>query len=132
MFLKKISSAFSGGIFGALVDSFNVWLLAHAGITSMIGISFTPTPSPNWLYPRLIWGGIWALLLVLPLLKNKIVLRGILMSLFPSTMMLFKVMPTIGKGLLGLKYGTLFPLMVLLLNCIYGIIAAFWYQAASK
>ncbi len=126
--IKKISGAFCGGAVGALVDSINVWLLSHAGITTMLGISMKPKFTGAWLYPRMVWGGIWALLLILPFLKNKTALRGMLFSLFPSAMMLFMVLPEMGKGLGGIKFGTLTPALVIVLNFIYGIVASVWYK----
>jgi len=33
-----------------------------------------------------------------------------------------------GKGLLGLGFGTLMPVVVVGLNFIYGIFASFWYS----
>ena len=126
--LRNISGAFAGGAMGALIDSINVWILFHTGALALLGISMRVELTGPWLYPRLVWGGIWALLLLLPFLKNKVALRGILMSLFPSAMMLFKVLPGMGKGLLGLELGLFMPVMVVALNFIYGMIAAFWYK----
>jgi len=130
--IRKISGAFSGGALGALVDSINIWLLGQAGVTAMLGISMKPQFTGPWLYPRIVWGGIWAFLLMLPILSRKTALRGVLMSLLPSAMMLFLVLPEMGLGLLGLKAGTLTPVLVVGLNCIYGIIAAFWYKGCAQ
>jgi hypothetical protein len=44
-------------------------------------------------------------------------------------MMLFMVFPNMGKGVLGLGLGTLTPVVVIGLNFIYGVVAAFWYRA---
>ena len=126
--VRKLSGAFTGGVVGALIDSVNVWLLFPFGILAMAGISLRIEFNGPWLYPRLVWGGLWALLLLLPILKKKVALRGIFMSLFPSAMMLFKVLPAMGHGLLGLRLGLLMPVMVVTLNFIYGLVAAFWYK----
>lgn len=130
--LKKVSGAFTGGAIGAFVDSCNIWILGHVGITAMLGIGLKPKFIMAWLYPRLFWGGIWALLLVLPVLKNRSVIRGMLFSLAPSAMMLFVVFPDMGKGLLGLKFGMLTPALVVSLNFIYGIVASFWYRYSTN
>ena len=50
-----------------------------------------------------------------------------LFSLLPSAMMLFMVLPSMGKGMFGLGFGALMPVVVVLLNFIYGIFASFWY-----
>lgn len=129
--IRKISGAFTGGALGALIDSVNIWLLGQAGITAMLGISLRPQFTAPWLYPRLVWGGIWAMLLILPFFRQKTALRGILMSLVPTAMMLVMVFPEMGMGLLGLKAGLLTPLLVLLLNFVYGMTASFWYKSCA-
>jgi hypothetical protein len=75
----------------------------------------------------MIWGGLWMLLLLLPLLRQRILLRGMLFSLVPSCMMLFMVLPSMGQGILGLGFGALMPAVVIGLNFIYGIFASLWY-----
>ncbi len=129
--VRKISGAFTGGALGALIDSANIWILGQAGVTAMLGISLRPQFTAPWLYPRLVWGGIWALLLILPFFRQKTALRGILMSLVPTTMMLVMVFPEMGMGLLGLKAGLLTPILVLLLNFIYGMVASFWHKTCA-
>jgi len=126
--IRKISGAFTGGAVGALIDSVNIWVLGQTGITAMLGIGLRPQFTAPWLYPRLVWGGLWAMLLILPFSRQKPALRGILMSLAPTAMMLVMVFPEMGLGILGLKAGLLTPLLVLLLNFVYGMAASFRYK----
>lgn len=130
--IRKISAAFTGGAIGGFVDSFNIWFMGKVGISDLIGLSMKPEFSAPWLYQRMIWGGIWMLLLLLPLLKKKVLLRGCLFSLLPSCMMLFMVLPEMGKGMLGLGFGIVTPLVVIGLNFIYGIVAALWYRKGTS
>jgi len=130
--IRRVSGAFTGGVIGGLIDSINITILGKIGILDLLGVSMRPEFTPPWLYQRMVWGGIWMLLLLLPLWKKQTVRRGCLFSLLPSAMMLFMVMPNMGKGLLGLGFGTLTPLVVIGLNFIYGIVAAFWYKATVK
>ena len=125
---RKISGAFTGGALGALLDSFNIWLMGVAGLSDMIGITMKPEFAAPWVYQRMIWGGIWMLLLLLPVWKRRVIARGMLFSLLPSAMMLFVVLPSMGKGLFGLGFGTLMPIVVVGLNFIYGVFASFWYS----
>jgi len=127
--IRKLSGAFTGGALGALVDSVNIVLLSKVGFTTLIGVSLAPQWSGPWLYQRMVWGGIWGLILVLPYLRSRIVLRGIVMSLAPTAMMLFRVFPSMGKGLMGVEFGVMTPVLVLLLNFIWGIVASYWYWA---
>jgi hypothetical protein len=128
--VRNISGAFTGGVLGALLDSFNIWAMGVFGVSDYIGIGMKPEFTAPWAFKRMIWGGLWMLLLLLPLWKKRIILRGMLFSLAPSAMMLFLVLPSMGKGILGLGFGTLMPVVVIGLNFIYGIFASFWYSKA--
>ena len=129
--IRKISAAFAGGAMGGFIDSFNIWFMGKLGISDLIGLTMKPEFSAPWLYQRMVWGGIWMLLLLLPLLKKKVLLRGCLFSLLPSGMMLFMVLPEMGKGILGLGFGAITPLVVIGLNFIYGIVASLWYRKGT-
>ena len=126
--LRNSSLAFTGGAIGAFVDSVNIWLMGTSGTSDMIGISMKPAFTTPWLYKRMIWGGIWMLLLLLPILKNRICLRGMLCSLAPSAMMLLVVLPAMKPGDFGTGFGILMPAVVIILNCIYGTVASTWYS----
>ncbi|MEW6428415.1 MAG: hypothetical protein AB1568_10310 [Thermodesulfobacteriota bacterium] len=126
--VRKISGAFTGGALGGLADSINIWALSRLGITGLLGVAMKPEFTPPWLYQRLVWGGLWMLLLLLPLWRERPVLRGCVFSLPPSAMMLFLVLPGMGKGMLGLGFGAMTPVVVIGLNFVYGIIAAYWYR----
>ena len=128
--IRKISAAFTGGAIGGFVDSFNIWAMGKTGISDLIALAMKPDFSAPWLYQRMVWGGIWMLLLLLPLWEKRVLLRGALFSIVPSAMMLFMVLPSMGKGILGLGFGTVTPLVVVGLNMIYGMVASAWYQAA--
>jgi hypothetical protein len=132
MMIRKLSGAFTGGAIGGLVDSVSIWVLSNIGITSLLGVSMKPEFTAPWLYQRMVWGGIWMLLLLLPVWEKRTVLRGCIFSLLPSAMMLFMVFPNMGKGVLGLGFGTLTPVVVICLNFIYGIVAAFWYKTTVQ
>jgi hypothetical protein len=130
--IRQASGAFTGGALGGLVDSLNIWVLGKVGISDLLGVGMKPEFTAPWLYQRMIWGGIWMLLLLLPVLKGRTAARGMLFSLLPSAMMLFLVLPAMGKGVLGLGFGSLTPVVVVGLNLIYGLVASFWYQAANS
>jgi hypothetical protein len=125
---RKISAAFTGGAVGGFVDSFNIWLMGRVGISDLMGLTMKPEFTAPWLYQRVVWGGLWMLLLLLPQLRDKPLLRGCLFSLLPSAMMLFIVLPGMGKGVLGLGFGSVTPFVVIGLNCIYGMVASLWYN----
>jgi hypothetical protein len=129
--IRKISVAFAGGAIGGFVDSVNIWFMGSSGISDMIGLTMKPPFTTPWLYQRMVWGGLWMLLLLLPLLRKRVLLRGCLFSLLPSAMMLFMVLPGMGKGVLGLGFGMVTPIVVIGLNCIYGMVASLWYREGT-
>jgi hypothetical protein len=129
--IRKISAAFAGGALGGLVDSFNIWFMGKVGISDLIGLTMKPEFTAPWLYQRMVWGGIWMLLLLLPFLRKKVLLRGCLFSFPPSAMMLFFVLPGMGKGALGLGFGMVTPIVVIGLNSIYGMVASLWYRKGT-
>ena len=128
--IRKISAAFAGGAVGGLVDSINIWAMGKIGISDLIGLAMKPEFNAPWLYQRMVWGGIWMLLLLLPLWNERVLLRGALFSMLPSAMMLFMVLPSMGQGMLGLGFGAVTPLVVVGLNIIYGMAASIWYSTA--
>ncbi len=129
--VRKLSAAYTGGVIGALVDSFNIWILGKAGITSLLGVDLQPEFTASWLYPRMVWGGIWGLILLLPVLRSRPYLRGMIFSLAPSAMVLLVMFPSMGKGMFGLGFGALTPALVVVLNLVWGIVASFWHQQGS-
>jgi hypothetical protein len=130
--MKKLSIYFAAGCLGALANSIAVWLFGYFGITSSFGVSIAPSISPNWLYPRIVWGGIWGLFFILPMLKSKLLLKGAILSLFPTVVQLFVVFPfKAHKGIAGLELGLFTPLFVLFFNWVWGFVTALTIKLAK-
>jgi len=123
--MKKLLVFFAAGCLGALANSITVWLFGDMGITSSMGVSIAPSLTPQWLYPRLVWGGLWGLLFILPMLQSKPLLKGTLLSLFPTSVQLFVIFPYQTRfGIAGLELGMLTPLFVLFFNWVWGVVTA--------
>jgi hypothetical protein len=132
-FAKKITLVFAAGCLGALLNSLAVWLGGELGITSGFGVKMAPTLSPQWLYPRIVWGGIWGFLFLLPLMRNRILSRGLILSLGPTLVQLFVVFPlNAHKGVMGLDLGSLTPLFVIFFNAIWGVTTAIWLRWVGR
>lgn len=124
--LRNTGMVFSAGCAGGLANSLVVWLFGLAGITTALGVHIAPTLTPAWLYPRIVWGGIWGFLFLLPFVKGSFIKKGLVYSLGPTIVQLFVVMPYMAhKGILGLAVGTLNPVFVLFFNAIWGLKAAY-------
>lgn len=126
---RKASLAFAAGCLGGLANSLAVWGFGALGVTAAFGVAIAPDLAPQWLYPRLVWGGLWGLLLLLPVPGGSWARRGLVFSLAPSAVQLLVVFPAkTAAGVLGLGLGALTPVFVLLFNAVWGLTAAFWYR----
>jgi len=123
--MRALLIVFAAGCLGALANSLAVWLFGYSGITASLGVSIAPTLSAHWLYPRIVWGGLWGLLFILPMLQSRLFAKGALLSLFPTAIQLFVVFPLVAhKGMAGLELGLLTPLCVLFFNWVWGVVTA--------
>ncbi|MBW1999399.1 MAG: hypothetical protein JRJ29_15740 [Deltaproteobacteria bacterium] len=131
--MRKILLVFAAGCAGGLANSIAVWLFGLWGITTALGVKIAPDLTPAWLYPRIVWGGIWGFLFLVPILRRRTISRGFLFSLGPTVVQLFYVFPLkTYKGILGIDLGILTPLFVLFFNFVWGFTAAFVLRLARS
>jgi hypothetical protein len=125
----NVSLSFAAGSLGALANSIVLWIFGLVGINSAMGVSIAPALTVGFLYPRIVWGGLWGFLFLLPILPNSPVQRGLLFSLGPTLVQLLVVFPfKASKGLFGLELGLLTPLLVVFFNGVWGVVASNWYE----
>ena len=124
--MRKILICFAAGCLGGLINSLAVSFVGDIGIAKSLGVHIAPVLTPAWLYPRIVWGGIWGFVFLLPVLKSWPLVKGTLVSLCPTFVQLFIVFPyKTNKGMAGLELGLLTPVFVLVYNWIWGIVTAF-------
>ena len=121
-----LSVCFCAGLIGAFFNSLFLWLLGRIGVTRLLEVNLAPVWSAEWLYPRLVWGGLWGMVYFLsvagPQSRNQWIRKGLWLSLLPTAFQLFYVFPNqTPHGAMGLGLGTFTPLLVLLANAIWGI-----------
>jgi hypothetical protein len=130
---KRLTVIFAAGCLGGLANSLAVWLFGAYGVTKSLGVRIAPDLSPVWLYPRLVWGGIWGLLFLLPVFPNSVLKRGLLLSLGPTIIQLFVVFPyKADQGMMGMGLGALTPLLVFVFNAIWGITVVIWLRFVGE
>ena len=122
--MKKLMMYFAAGSIGALANSVALWWLGYYGLTARFNIAIAPHLSPEWLYPRIVWGGLWGLLFILPMLQSRLWLKGLLISPAPTAVQLLVIFPQANKGIGGTELGIYTPILVLLVNGIWGLTAA--------
>lgn len=130
---KKTTLVFAAGCLGGLVNSLAVWIFGNMGIPSALGVKLAPALSAAWLYPRIVWGGLWGLLFLLPVTPARIFLRGFIFSIGPSLVQLFVIFPLKAhKGAMGLDLGALTPAFVLFYNAIWGVTTSIWLRWTNR
>jgi len=130
--MKKVLVFFAAGCLGALANSIALWLLGDFGITQSLNIAIAPKLTPLWLYPRIVWGGIWGFAFLLPMLDSKLLLKGSILSIFPTLVQLFVVFPfQAHKGMAGLELGLLTPALVVVLNWLWGFVTGLTIKLAK-
>jgi hypothetical protein len=123
--MKNILVFFAAGCLGGLANSLAVWIFGDLGITSSLGVAIAPSLTPDWLYPRIVWGGLWGLTFVLPIFKSNLFLKGTLLSFLPTIVQLFVVFPyKANKGMAGIELGLYTPAFVLFFNWVWGVFTA--------
>lgn len=123
--MRKLLLVFSAGALGGLANSLVVWLFGFYGISQALGVAIAPGLSPEWLYPRVVWGGLWGFLFLLPVLRSQILAQSFVLSLFPTIVQLFVVFPyKTSAGIAGLELGMLTPVLVVFFNWVWALVAA--------
>ena len=122
--IDKLLRFFGAGAFGGLMNSLEVWVFGVVGISALLGVGIAPALTPAWLYPRIVWGGLWGLLLFIPRGKRSFLLHSLLISLGPTSVQLFIVFPLkANQGMAGIGLGLLTPVLVVAFNWIWAMSA---------
>ena len=79
--LRNSALAFAAGCGGGLAKSLAAWTAFHFGMTILIGSKGAAALQAGVLYPRVVWGGLWGLLFLLPLVSRSIWIGGLVAGL---------------------------------------------------
>lgn len=126
--LKNLAIAFTAGAIGGLVNVILLTIFNKAGITSLMGLELPAPALPGFLYKQMVWGGLWGLLLVAPVLMGKWWLRGLLLGLAASLVAMAVLFPQTPLGMFGLNKGPMMPVLVLIVNAGFGLAAGWFYD----
>ena len=131
MNLKKLSLIFAAGCLGGLVKGVVAVVSAKIGINAALGVTMLPALSASWVYQHIVWGGLWAFLFLIPL-RGSYYYRGAVFSLGQTLVQLGLIFPRMGKGFLGLEFGLLTPVLVLVFGIVWGLATGFWLKLVSE
>ena len=126
-----LAVCFTAGVLGSLANSLAVWICGLWGVTALAGVNLSPALTADWLYPRLIWGGLWGLAYYLTVRTQRVrrqwVRKGLWISLLPTAAQLFYFFPyRTPFGLMGMGLGDLTPIFVLFFNLVWGFFTGFF------
>jgi hypothetical protein len=124
---RNLSLIFAAGAFGGLAKCLVAWAFGAAGLNAALGFKMAPALTPMWIYQHVVWGGLWALLFLLPV-RGSYYLRGVIYSLGQTLIQLVIIFPNMGKGLLGLELGYMAPVLVTCFGVVWGLATAFWLK----
>ncbi len=124
---REISTTFAAGVFGGLVSCGAAWLCGKLNLFALLHCSLSGDFNKWRLYQHLVWGGIFGLCFLLPLLAGSTFKRGLVFGLLPAAFALLVVFPFwMHKGWLGVDFGHTTFLFVIVLNLIWGLATALW------
>jgi hypothetical protein len=120
-----LAVCFTAGVLGALANSLAVWGFGRWGVTALAGVNLAPALTAAWLYPRLVWGGLWGLIYFLtvnsPRRRRQWVRKGLWIGLLPTVAQLFYFFPYHTPfGPMGVGLGNFTALFVVLFNFVWG------------
>ena len=121
-FWRQATLDFGAGALGAVAD---LIVLVILGLLSIIP---APEVTKSWLYTAIVWGGLWGFLFLIPW-KASWWLRGLAFSLGPTAVLWFVIYPSVANlGVLGLSQGIRGPIVPLITNGVWGLVAAWWLE----
>ena len=133
-FFGRFGKVFAAGAFAGFVQTVLLWILGLAGMFRLLSEPFEFPLSPSGLSQRMVGGGLWALLFLVPLLKTAPHWqRGLAVGLLRALFTLLLINPFIDQvGFLGLGLGPAFPVIVLVFNLLWGVLAGYWLDKTAE
>lgn len=123
--MRGFLESFGAGSLGALAMCLVMWLFTHFGITQELGVALKGSLNPHWLYPRIVWGGLFGLLFTLSFIQGGLFARTIVIALIPTLIHLFVFFPYYeNAGIAGLKLGFLTPFLMFFFYWIWSLTTA--------
>jgi|SRR3954463_15770376 len=120
--MKNALVVFAAGCLGALIQCVVMWLFTRYGVTHSLHVNLPGSIYAGWLYPRIVWGGLWGFLFLLPILSSSVFARSFVLALIPAGVQLFVIYPLYEhKGFAGLSLGALTPFLVLFFYWVWSL-----------
>lgn len=126
LLFRLLTLGFGAGAFGAVVLGLVAFALGRLGVPEMLGLTMPAPKLPEAFYRAIVWGGIWGLLFVVPVLNRAWWLKGIIIGLLATAALVFYFAPGLRGGpVLGLVYAAA------LNGLVWGLSAGLWWAIVS-
>ncbi|HEY7610111.1 MAG TPA: hypothetical protein VIF14_12825 [Alphaproteobacteria bacterium] len=124
---RLLTLGFGAGAFGACILALVSALLNALHVQELIGLPPPPTPDSYLplFYRLVVWGGIWGLLLVVPVMNRLWWLKGIIIGVLATLAILFYFNPGVTTPPMRLAY-------VFVLNTVWGLAAGGWWAFVAN
>jgi hypothetical protein len=132
--LRKVALYYAAGSVGGLLVGLAGWIVGSSGIPDLMGVAVKLALDKATIYRLMVWGGIWALIFLLPLGIRPLWLKALIYTMAPVLTLLLVIVPARGGQMLLLDRGALAPLYVYLINTPWGFAAAYlgWMLGAEE
>jgi hypothetical protein len=121
---RQLTLGFGAGAFGACILALVAFVLAQLKIPELVGAS-SPPADKAFLYRLIVWGGIWGLLLVVPVMNRAWWLKGIIIGLLATAALALYFAPPLQQG------SATQIVYIVVLNSIWGLAAGAWWAFVS-
>lgn len=119
--LRQLALCFAAGAAGALVKSLLAWACVRYGVAGPLGPHLPAGLGAGVLYPRIVEGGLWGFLFLIPLARNSVLASGLLWGAV-VTVVQWLVLPLLYHS--GLHFAALPLAAALLFNAVWGLATA--------
>ncbi len=119
--LRRSALCYSAGAVGELAKGGLIWLCMRTATTTAFADQLAQAIQPKGIYARLVWGGLYASIFLLPFARGSVLLRGLLGALAVSVLQLL-LLPLLLHG--NLHIFALSTLSLLVLSCVWGWVTA--------
>ena len=121
--MKSSLFFYGAGSLGALLACALFWLIQFLGLGQIINMPTFPIFSEAWLYPKIIWGGLFSLCFLLPFMKTNASVKYLVFALLISLVELFVPLPfSLYKGVVGLNTGMYTFAYILIFNLAWALL----------
>jgi hypothetical protein len=123
--LRYIALCFAAGALGALVKSLLAWGCVRYGLAGQFGAHLPAALGTAALYPKIVIGGLWGFLFLLPVARSSVLASGLLWGLV-VTIAQWLILPLLYRN--GLHFPVAPIAAALLFNAIWGLVTAFFLR----